>query len=130
MEIEGRLLLFDVVHPDGSFIPSDCKIDIPEKVPIEDEFNHNKCLGQATVSKDEKGLIFTGEVFDGDFITDFYSGCGGYFTNVTSEPSTQRFLSPFYIPHKRKITNMALKAVGLLKNKFINEYTFKKRRRR
>lgn len=130
MKIEGRLLLFDVVHPDGSIFPSDCKIDIPEKVPIVDGldfYDNNRYLGYATVSNDGRGLIFTGEVNDDAFITEFYSGCTGYYVNFTSEPPDRLFLNNSKRQIKRKITNMGLKAIGLFRDVLNSEYTVKKK---
>ncbi len=126
MKIEGRLLLFDIVHPDGSCIPSDCKIDIPENVPIIKDFSFqdpNNCIGSASVSIDEKGLIFTGNIPD-DFDTNGYPECSGYYTGVESTPgfkfNDERF------PYPRIITSMALKCVGLVKKAVNSVYKYER----
>ena len=114
MKIEGRLLLFGVENADGSRISSDCKIDIPEKVPIVNDFNFNdpnNCIGSASVSIDEKGLIFTGNILD-DFDTDDYPGCGGYYTGVT------------YLD--RTLVSMQLRCVGLVKKAVNSAYKYAK----
>lgn len=114
MKIEGRLLLFDVENADGSRISPDCKIDIPEKVPIVNDFNFNdpnSCIGSASVSIDEKGLIFTGNIPD-DFDTDYYPGCGGYYTGVTYLNTT--------------LVSMRLKCVGLVKKAVNSAYKYVK----
>lgn len=114
MKIEGRLLLFDVENADGSRISPDCKIDIPEKVPIVKDFNMsdpNSCIGSASVSKDEKGLIFTGNIPD-DFDTDDYPGCGGYYTGVTYLNTT--------------LVSMRLRCVGLVKKAVNSAYKYVK----
>lgn len=125
MKIEGRILLFDVVHADGSLMPSDCKIDIPEKVPIIKDFNTrdpNSCIGSASVSVDDRGLVFTGDIPD-DFDTDGYPGCGGYYTSVEST-SGFKFKDERY-PNARTITSMSLKCIGLTKRIFCG-YKYKK----
>lgn len=114
MKIEGRLLLFDVENADGSRISSDCKIDIPERVPIVKDLemrDPNSCIGSAYVSKDEKGLIFTGNIPD-DFDTDDYPGCGGYYTGVT------------YLD--RTLVSMRLRCVGLVKKAVNSAYKYVK----
>ena len=115
MKIEGRLLLFDVENADGSRISSDCKIDIPEKVPIiKDLINTrdpNNCIGSASVSIDEKGLIFTGDIPD-DFDTNDYPGCGGYYTGVTYLNTT--------------LVSMRLRCVGLVKKAVNSAYKYVK----
>lgn len=116
MKIEGRLLLFDVENADGSRISSDCKIDIPEKVPIVKDLNTrdpNNCIGSASVSKDEKGLIFTGDIPD-NFDTNDYPGCGGYYTDVTYLNTT--------------LVSMQLKCVGLVKKAVNSAYKYKETR--
>lgn len=128
MKIEGRILLFDVVHADGSFMPSDCKIDIPEKVPIIKDFNMrdpNSCIGSASVSVDDRGLVFTGDIPD-DFDTDGYPGCGGYYTSVEST-SGFKFKDERY-PNARTITSMSLKCIGLIKHIFCG-YKYKKEKK-
>lgn len=126
MKIEGRLLLFDVENADGSRISPDCKIDIPERVPIVKDFetnDPNNCIGSASVSIDEKGLIFTGNI-PNDFDTNGYPGCGGYYTGVESTPgfkfNDERFPCP------RTITSMALKCVGLVKKAVNPAYKYVK----
>ena len=125
MKIEGRILLFDVIHTDESLIPSDCKIDIPEKVPIVKGFqmtDPNSLIGSASVSIDDRGLIFTGEIPD-DFDTDGYPGCSGYYVSVKSTPGF-KFKDERY-PNARTITSMSLKCIGLEKRVFCG-YRYKK----
>lgn len=125
MKIEGRILLFDVIHADGSLMPPDCKIDIPEKVPIVKDFeigDPNSCIGSASVSIDDRGLVFTGDIQD-DFDTDGYPGCGGYYVNVGSSPGI-KFKDERY-PYARTITSMSLKCIGLVKHTFCG-YKYKK----
>lgn len=65
MKIKGRLLYFDQWIMDDHIFPRDCKINIPEKVPLTFDFsNDQKVLGTAHVERDEKGLIVTADVYD------------------------------------------------------------------
>lgn len=80
MKIEGRLLNFDVTDILGYRFSKDCKIDIPDIVPIIDKFNMsnpNAVVGRASVSRDENGLSISGTIFDGSLALD--TGIGGYF---------------------------------------------------
>ena len=124
MKIEGRLLLFNVENADGSRISSDCKIDIPEKVPIVKDFNTrdpNNCIGSASVLKDEKGLIFTGNIPD-DFDTNDYPGCGGYYTGVTYLNTTLVSMQLRCVGLVKKAVNSAYKYVKGEENKVNNMY--------
>ena len=63
MILEGKNLLFDTVDKNKDVFPKDCKIDIPEKVPLTLEFNHEKIIGFANVMKDDRGLVARSETF-------------------------------------------------------------------
>ena len=91
MILEGRILLFDTVNKNRDIFPKDCKIDIPEKVPLTWDFNHEKVIGFANVTKDNKGLVARAETFSNEIIgvedlssifEDGKIGAGGYYTNV------------------------------------------------
>lgn len=67
MEIEGRLLNFEATDGFGCRISKDCKIDIPDVVPIIDKTNMsgpNAVIGHASVSRDENGLSTSGTILD------------------------------------------------------------------
>ena len=75
----------------GDIFSKDCKIDIPEKVPLTWNFNHEKVIGFANVTKDDKGLIAKAETFSNEMIgvedlssifEDGKFGAGGFYTNV------------------------------------------------
>ena len=68
MILEGRILLFDEVNKNMDIFPKNCKIDIPEKVPLTWDFNHEQVIGFANVTKDDKGLIAKAETFSNEFI--------------------------------------------------------------
>ena len=68
MILEGRILLFNNVSKNGDIFSKDCKIDIPEKVPLMWNFNHEKVIGFANVTKDDKGLIVKAETFSNEMI--------------------------------------------------------------
>ena len=91
MILEGRILLFNNVSKNGDIFSKDCKIDIPEKVPLTWNFNHEKVIGFANVTKDDKGLIAKAETFFNEMIgvedlssifEDGKFGAGGFYTNV------------------------------------------------
>ena len=91
MILEGRILLFNNVSKNGDIFSKDCKIDIPEKVPLTWNFNHEKIIGFANVTKDNKGLVARAETFSNKMIgvevlssifKDGKIGSGGYYTNV------------------------------------------------
>ena len=91
MILEGRILLFDTVNKNKDIFPKDCKIDIPEKVPLTWDFNHEKVIGFAKVTKDNKGLVAKAETFSNEIIgvedlssifEDGKFGTGGFYTNV------------------------------------------------
>ena len=91
MILEGRILLFNNVSKNGDIFSKDCKIDIPEKVPLTWNFNHNQVIGFANVTKDNKGLSAKAETFSNEIIEledlssifkDGKIGAGGFYTNV------------------------------------------------
>lgn len=91
MILEGRILLFNTVSKNGDMFSKDCKIDIPEKVPLTWNFNHEQVIGFANVVKDDKGLVARAETFSNEMIgiedlssifKDGKIGAGGYYTNV------------------------------------------------
>ena len=91
MILEGRILLFDQVNKNRDVFPKTCKIDIPEKLPLCWEFDHNLVIGIAEVTRDDKGLIAKAETFSNEMIgvedlssifEDGKFGAGGFYTNV------------------------------------------------
>lgn len=68
MKLEGRILLFDAVNKSGDIFTKDCKIDIPEAVPLTFDFNPHKVIGFANVTRDDKGLFAKAETFSNEFI--------------------------------------------------------------
>ena len=68
IKLEGRILLFDTVNINKDIFPKTCKIDIPEKVPLTWDFQHEKVIGFAKVTKDKRGLIVEAETFTNEFI--------------------------------------------------------------
>ena len=91
MILEGRILLFDTVDKNRNRFSKDCKIDIPEKVPLTWNFNHKKVIGFAKAIKDNKGLVAKVETFSNEMIgvenlnsifEDGKFGAGGFYTNI------------------------------------------------
>lgn len=68
MKLEGRILLFDTVNKSGDVFPKNCKIYIPEAVPLTFDFNPHKFIGFANVTRDDKGLFAKAETFSNEFI--------------------------------------------------------------
>ena len=91
MILEGRILLFDTVDKNRNRFSEDCKIDIPEKVPLTWNFNHENVIGFAKAIKDDKGLVAKVETFSNEMIgvenlnsifEDGKFGAGGFYTNI------------------------------------------------
>ena len=95
MILEGRILLFNNVSKNGDIFSKDCKIDIPEKVPLTWNFNHEKVIGFANITKDDNGLVARAETFSNKMINEMIGvedlssifkdgkfGAGGYYDNV------------------------------------------------
>ena len=61
IKLEGRVLLFDVVNQPFDKIPKDCKLTIPEKVPLTWNFEHDKPIGFVLPIRDDKGIYATAE---------------------------------------------------------------------
>ena len=91
MILEGRILLFDVVNKNRDIFPKDCKIDIPEKVPLTWNFNHEQVIGFADVIKDDKGLVARAEIMTNEHFSendirkvfeDRKIGAGGFYNGI------------------------------------------------
>ena len=112
MILEGRILLFDTVNHNRDIFPKDCKIDIPEKIPLTWNFNHEQVIGFANVTKDNKGLIVKAETFSNEMIgvddlssvfEDGKFGAGGYYTNIKGHRD-----GSFFVINKAKLSGVAL----------------------
>lgn len=83
IKLEGRVLLFDVINKLSSKMPKDCKLTIPEKVPLTWNFEHGKPIGFVIPIRDDKGIYAKAETFPneyidvGDILTDGQIGVGG-----------------------------------------------------
>lgn len=91
MKLEGRILLFDTVNKNRDIFPKDCKITIPEKIPLTWDFHHDQILGIAEVIRDDLGLIAKAEIISNAYIKeeDLKSifengkiGAGGFYNRV------------------------------------------------
>ena len=112
MILEGRILLFDEVNKNMDIFPKNCKIDIPEKVPLTWDFNHEKVIGFANVTKDDKGLSAKAETFSNEMIgvedlssifEDGKFGAGGFYTNVKKHSD-----GSFIVVYEAKLREVAL----------------------
>ena len=70
MILEGRILLFDTVNGSRDIFAKDCKIDIPEKVPLTWNFDHEKVIGFAKVIKDDKGLVARAKIMPNEHFSE------------------------------------------------------------
>ena len=112
MILEGRILLFDTVNKNRDIFPKDCKIDIPEKVPLTWNFNREQVIGFANVTKDDKGLVAKAEMFSNEIIgvedlssifEDGKFGTGGFYTNVKKHSD-----GSFIVVDEAKLREVAL----------------------
>ena len=112
MILEGRILLFDTVNKNRDIFSKDCKIDIPEKVPLTWDFNHEQVIGFANVTKDDKGLNAKAETFSNEMIgvenlsslfEDGKFGAGGFYTNVKKHSD-----GSFIVVEEAKLREVAL----------------------
>ena len=123
MIIEGRILLFNNVSKNGDIFSKDCKIDIPEKVPLTWNFNHEKVIGFANVTKDDKGLSAKAETFSNEMIgvedlssifEDGKFGAGGFYTNVKMHNNGSSIV----------VNEAKLREVALVSDPVNEEYSF------
>ena len=123
MILEGRILLFNNVSKNGDIFSKDCKIDIPEKVPLTWNFNNEKVIGFANVTKDDKGLIAKAETFSNEMIgvedlssifEDGKFGAGGYYTNVKMHNNGSSIV----------VNEAKLREVALVSDPVNEEYSF------
>lgn len=91
MKLKARFVLFDKVNKNNNVIPKDCKIDIPEKIPVLWDFDRDKVIGVAEVLRDDAGLVAKVETIDGSFvinenlktmIENGEIGAGGYYNGI------------------------------------------------
>ena len=123
MILEGRILLFNNVSKNGDIFSKDCKIDIPEKVPLTWNFNHNQVIGFANVTKDNKGLSAKAETFSNEIIEledlssifkDGKIGAGGFYTNVKMHNNGSSIV----------VNEAKLREVALVSDPVNEEYSF------
>ena len=123
MILEGRILLFNNVSKNGDIFSKDCKIDIPEKVPLTWNFNHAQVIGFANVTKDDKGLVaevktFSNEIIGVEDLSSIFEdgkfGTGGFYTNVKKHSD-----GSFIVVDEAK-----LREVALVSDPVNEEYSF------
>ena len=114
MILEGRILLFNTVSKIGDIFSKDCKIDIPEKVPLTWNFNPEKVIGFANVTKDDKGLVAKAETFSNEMIgvedlnsifKDGKIGAGGHYTNIKLKKNNDE---SSFVVYEAKLREVAL----------------------
>ena len=123
MILEGRILLFDAENKSGDVFSKDCKIDIPEAVPLTFDFNPHQVIGFANVTRDDKGLFAKAETFSNEIIgvedlnpifEDGKIGAGGFYNLIKkhNEGSTM------------KVDEAKLNEVALVLKPVNEEYSF------
>lgn len=121
MEIEGRLLNFETIDRFGCRISKDCKIDIPDVVPIIDKFNMsnpNAVIGHASVSRDENGLSISGTILNEALTLD--TGIGGYFTILETKK----------VRDVNVVTDCKLRGIGVTDHPVSPDYYWRKKNER
>lgn len=120
MRIKGTLLKFDVVNISGDIFPKDCKIDIPDKLPLVYEYRYfdpNYILGYVEVERRGDGLYITGEIHPTGILskdilewmqTEF--GLGGYYNGLLRQGD--------------RIIESKLRAVNVVRHPVNKDYTF------
>lgn len=119
MKVKGVLLKFDAPNAFNSVISKDCKIDIPDKIPIVYEFYMtDPPIGFCNVSRTNEGLIFEGdvtspynEIIAGMIKNGKTAGAGGYYNKVKKD-------------EKGFITEMTLRAVSYVRVPVNPDYKF------
>lgn len=118
MKIKGKLLTFNKLFGDGSYFPDDCKINIPEKLPLLSDFNFSApAIGNGVVTRTDDGLYFDGEITikaEKDVVTELYSGLGGYYVKVKFHDDEL----------KRIVDEAVLKCVSLVGHPVFSEFSF------
>ena len=124
MILEGRILLFDAVNKSGDVFTKDCKIDIPEAVPLTFDFNPHQVIGFANVTRDDKGLFAKAETFSNEIIgvedlrsifEDGKIGAGGFY-NLIKKHNEGSIM---------KVDEAKLNEVALVLKPVNDEYSFK-----
>ena len=124
MILEGRILLFDAVNKSGDVFAKECKIDIPEAVPLTFDFNPHQVIGFANVTRDDKGLFAKAETFSNEIIgvedlrsifEDGKIGAGGFY-NLIKKHNEGSIM---------KVDEAKLNEVALVLKPVNDEYSFK-----
>ena len=124
IKLEGRVLLFDAVNQTSDKFAKDCKLTIPEKVPLTWEFKHDKPIGFVMPIRDDKGIYATAETFSNEYIgvedirdilTDGKIGVGGCYRVNKMHKEGELFI----------IDEATLLEIGLTLGPVREEYYFK-----
>lgn len=98
VKMQGRLLNLNKVSKNRIMFSENCKINYSVVIPVAyrfDFFKPDMVVGQATVSKDDRGLICDVYINNKDFVK-FVTELGGeipiggYFTRVKKRPEDER----------------------------------------
>ena len=119
MNCKGVLLKFDVPNAKNQVISKDCKIDIPEKVPIILEFNRYRDdpVGYAEVTRTDEGLTFEGHLISPykdifkNIEEEGAGGSGGFYNNLEKD-------------EKGFVNGMSLRAVSFVTHPVNPDYKF------
>lgn len=119
MKVKGVFLKFDVLNGNYQVISKDCKIDIPDKVPILYNFDMSRPpIGFANVSRTNEGLILEGDIVSpyDEVISKMIKnnetiGAGGYYNHLKTD-------------EKGSINEMVLRAVSYVEAPVNPDYKF------
>lgn len=89
MKATCNLLMFDKLDKNGNLFPKECKIEIPERIPVTNDFKfYEPTIGSASVTREEDRLVAEIEFCspDEDVIKDCIRDeviyAGGYYNQV------------------------------------------------
>lgn len=122
IKIKGNLLMFDKPDLIGYIFPKDCKIDIPDAIPITYPEHHTKIVGRVTkVERDDTSIRIEGDIecldekaiWEALSTYDLYAS--GYYDNID-----------ICVPIENPIQvmkSMTLKSVGLVRGDVYGDHS-------
>lgn len=82
VEFEGLILTFGTVDKSNLIFPLDCKIILPDKIPVTHNFNKNEIIGHADIHKIRNDIRGRISIFDSELFSENEYFIGGYYTDV------------------------------------------------
>lgn len=123
IKVKGNLLMFNKPDLIGYIFPKDCKIDIPEVIPITYP-DHIKPVGKITkVERDDSCIRIEGEIMSPDeeairkALSTYDVYASGYYNHITIRVPVE--------DHIHIIKSMALKSVGLVSGDVYGDHSLR-----